>query len=308
MATQITATLPNLDFPLEADYPTQEDWAAFSAAAEENFGILSGSWSTQMQLWKDEANAMSLELNNNADIAQSIANYQGDWISKGYTLGQSVSVSGVYYICKLTHATGQNPTTGGSLYWNLALGNWNLKVNTDISGYTSKTTPVDADLLPLSDGAAGFEIKKLSWANLKTALVSFFMDLTSNQTVAGNKSFTGNVLVTADTGSIGYGVGAGGTVTQLTSKSTAVTLNKPTGQIVTAADALAANTSVSFTLNNSSIGSYDSIVPDWSSQNYEVSIFGTGSGTVIIKLTNTSGVSRSEAVTIGFNLIKGSNS
>ena len=129
MATQITATLPTLDFPREVDYPTQEDWAAFSAAAELNFGILGGSWSTQMQNWKDQANAMSIELNNNADIAQSIANYQGDWTSKGYSLGQSVSVSGVYYICKLTHATGQNPTAVGSLYWNIALGNWNLKVN-----------------------------------------------------------------------------------------------------------------------------------------------------------------------------------
>ena len=129
MASQITATLPALDFPQEVDYPTQEDWAAFSAAAEENFGILGGDWSTQMQLWKTQANAMSIELNNNADIAQSVANYQGDWVSQGYTLGQTVSLSGIYYICKLTHATGQNPTTGGSLYWNLALGNWNLKVN-----------------------------------------------------------------------------------------------------------------------------------------------------------------------------------
>ena len=136
MATQITADLPTLDFPREVDYPTQEDWAAFSAAAELNFGILGNGWSTQMQLWKDQANAMSIESNNNADIAQSVANYQGDWISQGYTLGQTVSVSGIYYICKLTHITGQNPTTGGSLYWNLALGNWSLKADkksTDIT-------------------------------------------------------------------------------------------------------------------------------------------------------------------------------
>lgn len=124
MATQITATLPTLNFPREVDYPTQENWAAFSAAAEENFGILGGDWSTQMQNWKDQANAMSIELNNNANLAQSISNYQGDWTSKGYTLGQTVSVSGVYYICKLTHTTGQNPTDVSSLYWNLALGNW----------------------------------------------------------------------------------------------------------------------------------------------------------------------------------------
>ena len=129
MATQITANLPTLNFPREVDYPTQEDWAAFSAAAELNFGILGNGWSTQMQLWKTQANAMSTEFNTNATIAQGLADYQGDWTSKGYTLGQTVSVSGVYYICKLTHATGQNPTTTGSIYWNLAIGNWNLKAD-----------------------------------------------------------------------------------------------------------------------------------------------------------------------------------
>lgn len=183
MPTQITADLPDLDFPREVDYPTQEDWAAFSAAAEENFGILGGDWSTQMQLWKTEANAMSTELNTNASIAQGLANYQGDWISQGYTLGQTVSVGEVYYICKITHATGQNPTDVSSLYWNLALGNWNLKadktelslkVDKDISPYSSKPTPIDSDLIPLSDSSASFGIKKLSWANLKTTLKTYF--------------------------------------------------------------------------------------------------------------------------------------
>ena len=197
MASQITATLPTLDFPREVDYPTQEDWAAFSAAAELNFGILGGSWSTQMQLWKTEANTMSTEFNTNATIAQGLSNYQGDWTSKGYTLGQTVSVSGVYYICKLTHATGQNPTTGGSIYWNLAIGNWSLKadktevalkIDKDISPYSSKPTPIDADLIPLSDSASSFGIKKLSWANLKTTLKTYFDTLykvASSETTSG---------------------------------------------------------------------------------------------------------------------------
>ncbi len=208
MATQITATLPTLDFPKEVDYPTQEDWAAFSAAAELNFEILGGSWSTQMQLWKNQANAMSSELNNSADIAQSIANYQGDWTSKGYTLGQTVSVSGVYYICKLTHLTGQNPTDVSSLYWNLALGNWSLKadktevalkIDKNISPYSSKPTPIDTDLLPLSDSAATFGIKKLTWANIKVTLKTYFdtlyFALTGSQTVDGIKTFTSSPIV-----------------------------------------------------------------------------------------------------------------
>lgn len=198
MPTQITADLPTLNFPREVDYPTQEDWAAFSAAAELNFGILGGDWSTQMQLWKDQANGMSIELNNNADIAQAVANYQGDWVSQGYTLGQTVSVGEVYYICKLTHATGQNPTDSASLYWNLALGNWNLKVDTNMSGYSSKTTPVDADLILLSDNAASFGIKKLSWANLKATLKTYFdtlyIALAGNQTITGKKSFTDDLI------------------------------------------------------------------------------------------------------------------
>ncbi len=203
MATQITADLPTLDFPREVDYPTQEDWAAFSSAAEENFGILGGDWSTQMQLWKDQANAMSIESNNNADIAQAVANYQGDWLSKGYTLGQTVSIGQVYYICKLTHASGQNPTDVSSLYWNLALGNWNLKVDTNISGYASKSTPVDADLIPLSDSVSSFGIKKLSWANLKATLKTYFdtlyVALSGNQTIADIKTFTSSPRVPTPT-------------------------------------------------------------------------------------------------------------
>lgn len=57
-------------------------------------------------------------------IAQGAANYQGDWVSQGYTLGQSVTASGVFYVCKLTHTSGQNPTDIDSLYWveNIAAG------------------------------------------------------------------------------------------------------------------------------------------------------------------------------------------
>jgi len=212
MATQITANLPTLNFPREVDYPTQEDWAAFSAPAELNFGILGGSWSTQMQLWKTQANTMSTELNNSANIAQSTVNYKGDWISQGYALNESVSVGGIYYICKLTHATAQNPTAGGSLYWNLVIGNWALKadktevalkVDNNMSAYTTKTTPVDADLIPLSDSAASFGIKKLSWVNLKATLTTYFntlyLTLTGNQTVGGIKTFTSSPIVPTPT-------------------------------------------------------------------------------------------------------------
>lgn len=60
---------------------------------------------------------------------------------------------------------------------------------------TSKTTPVDADELPLADSAASYALKKLTWANLKATVKSYFdtlyVGLTGDQTVAGNKTFTG---------------------------------------------------------------------------------------------------------------------
>jgi len=39
---------------------------------------------------------------------------------------------------------------------------------------TAKTTPVDADMIPLMDSAASNVIKKLSWANIKTVLKTYF--------------------------------------------------------------------------------------------------------------------------------------
>jgi hypothetical protein len=38
----------------------------------------------------------------------------------------------------------------------------------------SKTTPVDADEMPLIDSAASYGLKKLTWANLKATLLAYF--------------------------------------------------------------------------------------------------------------------------------------
>ena len=43
-----------------------------------------------------------------------------------------------------------------------------------INGATSKTTPVDADYIGLMDSAASNVLKKLSWANLKATLKTYF--------------------------------------------------------------------------------------------------------------------------------------
>ncbi len=120
---------------------------------------------------------------------------------------------------------------------------------------------------------------------------------------------TGNVLATS--GALGYGVGAGGTVVQPTSKNTTVTLNKICGQITMNNAALAAGASVTFQLNDILITNADCLAvtlrDDFSPANYSVrASVGTGGGR--ISITNISGVSLSEAVVLNFEIVKGTTS
>lgn len=123
---------------------------------------------------------------------------------------------------------------------------------------------------------------------------------------------SGNVLVTNAAG-LGYGTGAGGTVTQGTSKTTGVTLNKPTGQITMNSAALAANASVIFTLTNSLIANTDTLSVNHSSAGgttsaYQIVPLTCAAGSATIRVTNITAGSLSEALVINFNVIKGATS
>lgn len=120
----------------------------------------------------------------------------------------------------------------------------------------------------------------------------------------------GNTLHLSPNGGLGYGTGSGGTVTQLTDKSTAVTLNKPTGQIITSSSALAAGASVGFYFYNSLIEVNDNIIVtttsgDGTGNSYGINVSNLYVGAAAIYITNKTGASRSESLTIKFDLIKG---
>lgn len=110
----------------------------------------------------------------------------------------------------------------------------------------------------------------------------------------------------SSSGSIGYTTGSGGTVTQLTSKSTTVTLNTPTGQITMNNAAMAAGTEVVFTVLNSVCGINDTVVVNTTNTfNYTTTCQGTGVGAFAIRIKNQTGGSLSEAVLVNFAIIKG---
>jgi len=106
---------------------------------------------------------------------------------------------------------------------------------------------------------------------------------------------------------LGYTSDAQGAVTQATSKSTGVTLNKSAGQITTNNAALASVTNVTFTLTNSFISANDVLILNVGSGAtagaYNCWVSGLSAGAATITLRNISGGSLSEAVVINFALI-----
>jgi hypothetical protein len=124
-------------------------------------------------------------------------------------------------------------------------------------------------------------------------------------------AYTDQDIVGADnilsSGSLGYTADAQGTVTQATSKSTAVTLNKSAGQITMNNAALASVTNVTFTLNNSLISVNDIVILNVAAGAtagaYNCWVSGLSTGSVSITVRNISGGSLSEAVVINYSLI-----
>jgi hypothetical protein len=120
----------------------------------------------------------------------------GRWIKMSSTItdhnnlsGKQGGTSGEYYhitSAELTKLggieTGANVTDAGN-------------VGSSIHGATAKTTPVDADTIPLIDSAASNVLKKVTWANIKATLKTYF-DTLYNKYVHPNH--TGDVTSVAD--------------------------------------------------------------------------------------------------------------
>jgi hypothetical protein len=156
----------------------------------------------------------------------------------------------------------------------------------------------------LVGGAARFQVTKAG--NVSAAGT---LSVTGASTLTGAVTGSSSIRSASDSAGIGYTNGAGGTVTQATSKSTGVTLNKICGEIVMNNATLNRETAVSFTLTNSAIAATDVVVVNIKSgatvNAYNVGVTAVAAGSCRIQLHNLlGGTDLSEAVVLQFAVIK----
>ena len=132
---------------------------------------------------------------------------------------------------------------------------------------------------------------------------------------------SGNIILPAGMGlynvdpllATGYGTGAGGTVTQETSKSTTVEINKPCGVITMDNAALNAGIEVAFTVTNSVVAATDVVIANIASVGtageYLICVGAVAAGSFEITVANvTAAANRTHAIVINFAVIKGVSS
>jgi len=179
------------------------------------------------------------------------------------------------------------------------------------TGTTDPITYTKLNLLaqPTVAAIAAGEVTTSMLANNAVTLPKIVAAAANNTFLARSTTGAGDyeALVTTTTG-LGFYTGAGGTVTQLTTKATAFTLSKMCGQITLAADALAANTIVSATWTNSLIAATDVVIINHKSGGtlgaYTMNV-ACLAGTATLSIRNNTSGSLSEALVLNFVVIKG---
>ncbi len=114
-------------------------------------------------------------------------------------------------------------------------------------------------------------------------------------------------------GKFGYPTGTGGTVTQTTSRTTGVTLNKLSGQITLVAGSIAGLTSQEFTLTNSYIAATDMVLVSFASgltsAQYDVTVTATANGSCKLSIHNVNNsATATDTPVINFLVLKGAAS
>lgn len=152
-------------------------------------------------------------------------------------------------------------------------------------------------------------------STLQQAALDFKANLSSPNLVTPNVGAAVGISIivtgaikSSGTAGLGYVSTAGGTITQATSKTTGVTINKICGQITMNGAALAAAAEVSFVVTNNTVISTDVVIVNIQSVGtagaYFVTVGAVGNGSFSITVGNVSAGSLSQAIVLNFAVIK----
>jgi len=218
--------------------------------------------------------------------------------------------------------------------------------NIRLSGNTVSTADVNGNLVLAPNGTGTVNIANANITGGTIGGVSFAggsftgialisaTTVTGTTTNGGNLRLSGNTLSSTDTNgnvlltpngtgqvlatkALGYGgAGTGGAVTQLTSRTTGVTLDKLTGEITLVAGTLSNHGADEFTLTNSTIGANDVVIVNIKSglqagsrKYYQVQVVAVAAGSCVIALANTHNgttpPSGTDTPVLQFSVIKG---
>ena len=202
------------------------------------------------------------------------------------TVGATTATTGAF-----TTVTASGSVTSATIDNNALIANTTFATAATLGLVTLKRVGVIKGYVGLSSNEAGAALLDIAGAVRAEVNTNGFV-------VTGTSTSTGKM---------GYATGAGGTVTQATSKATGVTLSKSTGQITLNNAALAADTTVSFTLTNTVIEAGDILIMNHISAGTAGSYLlnaQSAAGTASINVRNITAGSLSEAIVIAFAVIK----
>jgi hypothetical protein len=204
--------------------------------------------------------------------------------------GSPITTSGTINITN-TGVTRLNAGTGISLSGS----NGNVTVSTTTTGGTVTSVGVSSSTLTVSNSPV-------------TTTGTITVDLPTTIALSGNIT-AGNLISygsikSNNTGGVGYATGAGGTVTQITSRTTGVTINKISGSI-TLVSAAGTSAYTTFTVTNSTVAATDVIIVNQKSgtDKYEAWISNVAAGSFNITFADTSGTTTEQPV-FNFAVIK----
>lgn len=285
--------------------------AALAAAVSLNSGATAPATTYAYQLWADTSTGY-LKIRNAANSG---------WVTAFKLSDMSMTAGDLAYTGTLTGGTGVINIGSGQIYkdaaGNIGIGTltgaskFNIAGNMELLGPQSGTLASVVGFLKSIDGTQvgywgfGTTTSAFQFVNNKANGYEWYDGGVLRTVIDSN----GNLLVKSASG-LGYGSGAGGTATQPTSKTSAVTLSKPTGQITLNNSSLAAGATAFFTINNSLITDKDTPTitrqSGGTNQAYQFGIDSVATGSCVAWVKNITAGALAEAPIVNFNLNRGS--